>query len=409
MIKAKTINNKFIAILMILFLAFSQFANAQWSTLVSGTTEPFSDVDFVSQNTGFAVTDNFATGGKIFRTTNGATWSQVFSTPSYLFTVQFINANIGWAAGGVTPNGVILKTIDGGTTWTVQTTAVKQILSICFVDEVNGWAVGIDGTVGTHFIYHTTDGGATWPQQKTGSDYLRTIDFASIDQGIAAGDNGHVYTTSNGGTTWTSQTFPVFHISTVKMVNTSVAYVAGYYNNGGVYKSTNGGVSWTSQPIATTLKMSGVDFINPDTGLVVGESGKVLFTANGGATWTAQISGVTDWLTSTCFVNSNLGYAVGGSGRIIKFGTATGLPVLMQEVSDKIFPNPASGKVNLTSDLANAESLVVCDINGKELIQVNSEFLQSFDELNIEKLNPGIYFVRIQFAEQINIQKLIVQ
>jgi photosystem II stability/assembly factor-like uncharacterized protein len=398
-----------ICILALLIVSFSQSANAQWNTLVSGTTEHFSAVDFVSANTGFAVTDDFVNGGKIFKTTNGTTWSQVYTSPNYLFTVHFISASTGWAAGGVTPNGVIMKTTNGGATWTVQTTSVKQILSICFVDENDGWAVGIDGTVGTHFIYHSSNGGTTWTQQSTGFDYLRTIDFANTDEGIAAGDNGQVYTTSNGGATWTQQTFPVFHISTVKMVNSSVAYVAGAYGNGGVYKSTNGGTNWTSQMIPTILGMSGVDFVNPDTGLVVGENGKVLFTSNGGSTWTAQNSGVTDWLSSVKFENPNSAYAVGSNGRIIKFGTTTGIPTVTREVSDQIYPNPASGKVFFSNELSNAESLSISDLNGKEMMKVDRDFLETADGLNIESLNSGVYFVSIRYATESAIQKLIVQ
>ncbi len=398
----------YINLLVLLLVGVSQSASAQWNTLASGTTEHFSAVDFVSPNTGFAVTDNFASGGKIFKTVNGSTWSQAYTSANYLFTVRFISATTGWAAGGVTPNGVILKTTNGGATWIVQTTAVKQILSICFVDENNGWAVGIDGTVGTHFIYHSTNGGATWIQQNTGFDYLRTIDFSSIDQGIAAGDNGQVYTTNNGGTTWTQQTFPVFHISKVKMVNSSVAYVTGAYGNGGVYKTTNGGTTWSAQSLPTILGMSGIDFINPDTGLVVGENGKVLFTTNGGTNWTVQNSGITDWLSSIKFVNSNVAYAVGSVGRIIKFGTTTGMNITEMEVADKIYPNPASGKVYFSSDLSKAETLSISDLNGKEMMKVDRGFLETANGLNIESLTPGVYFVSIRYANYKAIQKLIV-
>jgi hypothetical protein len=155
--------------------------------------------------------------------------------------------------------------------------------------------------------------------------------------------------------------------------------------------------------------MSGVSFVNPDTGLVVGENGKVLFTSNGGATWTAQVSGVSDWLASVKFVNANVAYAVGANGRIIKFGTTTGMPTIMQEVSDQVYPNPASEKVFFSSEIAKAEALSISDINGRELLKADRNFLESAEGMNIDMLNPGVYFVNIRYATQTSVQKLIVR
>jgi photosystem II stability/assembly factor-like uncharacterized protein len=49
----------------------------------------------------------------------------------------------------------------------------------------------------------------------------------------------------------------------------------------------------------------------------VGEDGTILRTINGGAAWTAQDSGTTNWLSGVSFIDANTGWAVGGSGTIL--------------------------------------------------------------------------------------------
>ena len=107
-------------------------------------------VDFVDQNTGWAVGD----GGTILKTTNGGTnWIlQTSGTTFNLWSVDFVDQNIGWSVGG---DGTILNTTDGGTTWILQTSnASSTLYSVKFVDQNTGWAVGKGGT-----IIKTTNGG----------------------------------------------------------------------------------------------------------------------------------------------------------------------------------------------------------------------------------------------------------
>ncbi len=89
-------------------------------------------------------------------------------------------------------------------------------------------------------------------------------------------------------------------------------------NNGLIVKTTNGGESWDTQTSGTSLNLFGVDFINSLTGWAVGNSGLILKTTNGGESWTTQTSGQITALYDINFVNDQLGLIVGTSGRILR-------------------------------------------------------------------------------------------
>lgn len=86
-----------------------------------------------------------------------------------------------------------------------------------------------------------------------------------------------------------------------------------------VYKTTNGGLNWSGYSTVDTNKMSGLFFIDNNTGFAVGYRGKIIKSTNGGITWSLQNSGVFSWLNSVQFFDANTGFAVGSkdSNRVI--------------------------------------------------------------------------------------------
>ncbi len=79
---------------------------------------------------------------------------------------------------------------------------------------------------------------------------------------------------------------------------------------------------WTSQKSGTTSYLSGVSFVDANTGTAVGGGGTILHTTDGGDTWTEQESGTTAPLYGVSFVDAYTGTAVGPAGTIIR--TTTG-------------------------------------------------------------------------------------
>lgn len=173
-----------------------------------------------------------------------------------------------------------------------------------FVDANNGWAVGEAGT-----IAKTTDGGATWTIRPmppfTGNglvnfrpQQLQSVQFLNLNVGYAAGFNGALLKTTDGGTNWNYINGPFGPPSSTGKIIYNVYFFD--VNNGwivgdvinassaNIYKTTDGGATWTAAANFPVLGINlwGIDFVNPSIGYISGGSGKVIKTTDGGATWT---------------------------------------------------------------------------------------------------------------------------
>ena len=77
-----------------------------------------------------------------------------------------------------------------------------NLYDVVFSDAGNGWAAGVDGT-----LLHTTDGGATWTPQDTGSTMVLT-ELALADDGLVYAlegmqpDGRSLLMTDDDGATW---------------------------------------------------------------------------------------------------------------------------------------------------------------------------------------------------------------
>ncbi|HET7152316.1 MAG TPA: YCF48-related protein, partial [Candidatus Kapabacteria bacterium] len=150
--------------------------------------------------------------------------------------------------------GYLLRSTDAGATW------AKKDLPGCltvngaqFLDDTNGWLVGNQGS-----IYKTTDGGTTWAFLKTGwsSVDFRFVSFISSSVGYVSGTYSVVLKTTDGGDTWVPQDYweleTTSSIAYVKAVNDSVVWVVDikYYNyipppiRMTIFHSTDAGMTW---------------------------------------------------------------------------------------------------------------------------------------------------------------------
>ena len=91
-----------------------------------------------------------------------------------------------------------------------------------------------------------------------------------------------LYTSTNGGETWSSHTQPVM-FDYIQFLNPGVGWYAG---GGRVYLTEDGGKTW--QPV-TGLGEGQPDFIDQTTGWMVARAGvsiTLVQTNDGGASWT---------------------------------------------------------------------------------------------------------------------------
>ncbi len=157
------------------------------------------------------------------------------------------------------------------------------------------------------------------------------VSFSSVNTGYST-TNGITRKTTNGGFNWSSLSGG--NLSGIFFINDNTGWVVGY--PGYIGKTTNGG-SFTAQPTGVVDRLNDVFFMNDNTGWVVGGDfslEKIFKTTNGGTNWDAQTSGTTNKLFSVYFINENTGWSVGGpsSPKIIKT-TNGGTNWLLQSTS----------------------------------------------------------------------------
>ena len=219
-------------------------------------------------------------------------------------------------------------TKDGGTTWRIDTLTFTYtynstsypstnygIANIQAFDSLNAWAA-MYPIMSAHggLLAKTTDGGLTWTAVDPGytssnSSWLDFVHFFNTSKGVCVGDPTSstatskfgIYTTSNGGSTWTAATtIPLSYSSSETSVNSAPFDAKGDTmwfgtTQGRILRTTNDGVAWTA--ITTGFGSTNNPTVQPVfkdylTGIITASNSAGTFlgvksTSNGGTTWTA--------------------------------------------------------------------------------------------------------------------------
>ena len=269
------------------------------------------------------------------------------------------------------PCGIILKTIDSGVTWT--STGINHVLnSVYFPDANTGYAVGGNDYMNPYgVIFKTTDGGDTWSELSSGTTHpLHSVFFTDVNTGYVAGDYGTIRKTINGGTTWTAlQSGTSDYFNSVYFSTANKGYVVG---NGGILKTINSGITWIADSSGTWNTLNSVFFTDTATGYVVGYSGTILKTGNGGETSVKRLP--------------------------------------PQENSFTIYPNPANNRIRIITTKSVQEEILVTILTISGDPMMNDRFRYSNQiEMDVSMLAKGIYLVKIQTEEGMEVKKLVVE
>lgn len=284
----------------------------------------------------------------------GGTWvSQATGFPNTstgVFNISVVDQNVVWISSydGSGSNLNIRDysvTIDGGATWipgVVPAPAGYAWSQIYGLNDQVAWAVMYNATAGSGGgIWKTTDGGVTWNQQGAGQifstagvSFPNVVHFWDANNGFCMGDpvasEFELYTTSNGGATWTA--VPGANIP---------APLSGEYgivdhydvkgdtiwfdtNKGRVYRSIDRGLNWTVATTGITVPANNaidVVFWNSTSGLARlfnGTTGvqTVRKTIDGGATWTV-------FTPVGNMLGNDIKYVPGTSSRLVSTGANT--------------------------------------------------------------------------------------
>lgn len=276
------------------------------------TADPFQKIFFHTNQNGWALGN---TGIK--NTTDGGnTWNVKYSTSTNsLFSFHFNNTNTGFITGS---GGLLLKTSDGGETWIgINTGYTDEFYDITADPAGNLYICGSSGK-----IIKSNNEGLIWNETNTGTyNFLFSISCAANDQVFAAGADALILKSTNGGGTYAnaSNTFsitPNIIFNKIYFLSLLEGWAAG--SNGTLYKTTNGGINWTKQETGSSSNITGLYFINELTGWLATSDGQILNTGNGGTTWSLQSTNSGVNFKNIVFANENTGWATTSNGNILK-------------------------------------------------------------------------------------------
>jgi photosystem II stability/assembly factor-like uncharacterized protein len=235
------------------------------------------------------------------------------------YEFSIVDKNTVWAicydgVGGLFGPARVLdftRTTNGGATWTAGQMGTDTSLAfsnICALSATEAWvSMHKFGNRTGGGIFHTTDGGVTWSQSGAGSvfdtaSYPNFVYFKDPMRGIAGGDaNGgyfEIYTTINGGITWTrtpQANIPAF------VPNGDYGWFDGFAVVGDtvwfgnsraqMYKSTDFGKTWSVHTMSSSPYTVYEIAFNDDgqhglSHLRSGSSTFLFSTSDGGVTWT---------------------------------------------------------------------------------------------------------------------------
>jgi photosystem II stability/assembly factor-like uncharacterized protein len=137
--------------------------------------------------------------------------------PSESVSVSFPTALRGFVTANVWDRGELLTTTDGGRSWheIYPTASAGPVADLSFVSASEGFGLGVPGDAAA--IVHSTDGGKIWslvadlPEAAlvlgSGPAYP-LLSFVDRMHGWAAGANGHLFATVDGGVEWSKLEAP---------------------------------------------------------------------------------------------------------------------------------------------------------------------------------------------------------
>ena len=96
----------------------------------------------------------------------------------------------------------------------------------------------------------------------------------------------------------------------VYFVDENTGWICGW--TGTILHTTNGGQTWNPQTCPPTNAYYSIFFTDSQNGWATGYHGKIVHTSNGGETWELQPTPTTSDIYSVYFINSNEGWAAGG-------------------------------------------------------------------------------------------------
>jgi len=219
----------------------------------------------------------------IYKTTDsGNSWNLNYQDNVHFTSVQFIGENNGWVvANEFSQNLYLFRTDDGGLNWNKSlVTSDESDPKIEMVNELLGFIISKYSSK----IYKTTDGGDNWIvvyDDYTSFHSFWDISFSNELNGFAGGAGVDFLSTSNGGNTWNKNSIPLLFCSNIQ-ASENHCWVSGFgvgYN--AIVYSDDYGNTWTPIFVGDSSDIQDIFFSDLNNGWYCSSAGIALPLYNG--------------------------------------------------------------------------------------------------------------------------------
>jgi photosystem II stability/assembly factor-like uncharacterized protein len=296
--------------------AGQSFTRLRWTDGESPCRVPIASVAFPNATVSYVVLGD----GRVRRSGDGGrSWSEMSPIPlpagidTNVTDVAFAQQD----AGVVSTSAGMYRTSDGGVSWQPVLTAALPLRSLWLApNTVAGYAVGDGGTV-----LKSLDGGATWAptpaHPPAGSLGLRSIAcLDSLRCAVTTDLGDRVLSTANGGLSWSAAAFVPGSAAAVAVLSAIRTIAAGA--DGALSLSADGGATWGPLTAGLPGGFSHLCARAGSLGLAVGPHGTIARSADGGETWTYLTAPVDKDIVDAYFRSRTTGFAIDADGSLFR-------------------------------------------------------------------------------------------
>ncbi|MCP9492848.1 MAG: YCF48-related protein [Pyrinomonadaceae bacterium MAG19_C2-C3] len=199
-----------------------------------------------------------------------------------------------------------------------------------FSDSRNGWAAGANGT-----LFKTTDGGESWRKAALPTmDDVRDVLFFDRDTGwlvcnrsefnlkTSRDARGYLLKTTDGGESWRriEITNVNANVRLTRLMFSDASNGIALGESGTLFRTADGGATWQRESVSTKQILIDAAFVAPAHSWFLGIGGYLMRSSDGGATWREQniTSNIADVrLRAVSFPDVMHGWTVGDGGQIL--------------------------------------------------------------------------------------------